>query len=107
MQNLNQQEQNLGRIFNTRIGRIHVTHLFGYEAKLPNLKLKARPKQLLGYLSLDILFPPPPTNWNFIHLVIDTYLNWGTTKGYLWVCAGNTKGGSITVQLTSCLTCLY
>jgi hypothetical protein len=28
-----------------------------YEAKLPNLKLKTRPKQLLGSLSIDIAHP--------------------------------------------------
>ncbi len=28
--------------------------------KLPNLKLKTRPKQLLGSLTLDIVLPPPP-----------------------------------------------
>ena len=32
-------------------------HLFGSEAKLTTLKLKIRPKQLLGSLTLDALLP--------------------------------------------------
>jgi hypothetical protein len=34
-----------------------VMHLFCYEAKQPNLKLKTRPKQLLGYLPLAFALP--------------------------------------------------
>ncbi len=33
-------------------------HFLWYGAKLPNLKLKTQPKQLLGSLPLDIAFPP-------------------------------------------------
>ncbi len=32
-------------------------HLLGSKAKLPNLELKILPKQLLGYLLLDIPLP--------------------------------------------------
>jgi hypothetical protein len=49
--------QNLGRVFNYTSDRMFVMHLFGYEAKLPNLKLKTRPKQLLGYLPLVFALP--------------------------------------------------
>jgi hypothetical protein len=46
--------QNLGRVFNSRSGCMCAMHLCYYEAKLPNLKLKTWPKQLLG--SLPITF---------------------------------------------------
>ncbi len=49
--------RNLGRIFNYRSDRMFIMHLFGYEAKQPNLNLKTRPKQLLGYLSLAFALP--------------------------------------------------
>jgi len=49
--------QNLGRVFNFRSGHLHVAHLWCYQVKLPNLKLKTRPKQPLGYLPLDFAFP--------------------------------------------------
>jgi hypothetical protein len=49
--------QNLGRVCNFRSGRVHAMHLHCYGVKLPNLKLKTRPKQLLGYLPLDIALP--------------------------------------------------
>jgi hypothetical protein len=51
--------QNLGRVFNFRNGRVHVVHFLCYVVKLPNLKLKTQPKQLLGYLPLDIVLPEP------------------------------------------------
>jgi hypothetical protein len=40
--------QNLGRVFNSRSGRVHALQLHFSETKQPNLKLKTRPKQLLG-----------------------------------------------------------
>ncbi len=49
--------RNLGRVFNFRNGRVHVVHLLCNRVKLPILKLKIRPKQLLGSLPLDIVFP--------------------------------------------------
>jgi hypothetical protein len=49
--------QNLGRVFNFRSGCVHAMRLFCYRVKLPNLKLKTRPKQLLGPLPLDIALP--------------------------------------------------
>jgi hypothetical protein len=36
--------RNLGQDFNYRSDRMFVMHLFGYEAKQPNLKLKTWPK---------------------------------------------------------------
>jgi hypothetical protein len=45
--------QNLGRVFNFRSGCLHSAHLRRHQVKLPNLKLKTRPKQLLGSLPLD------------------------------------------------------
>jgi len=49
--------QNLGRVFNFRYGRVHAVHLLCYGVKLPNLKLKTLPKQLLGSLLLDVVLP--------------------------------------------------
>jgi hypothetical protein len=40
-----------------RNGHVHVVHFLCYGVKLPNLKLKTRPKQLLGSLLLDITLP--------------------------------------------------
>jgi hypothetical protein len=47
----------LGQDFNFRHGRLHSVHFLCYGVKLPNLKLKTRPKQLLDYLPLDIALP--------------------------------------------------
>ncbi len=49
--------QNLGRVFNSRSGRVHAIHSCCYWARLPDLKLKTWPKQLLGSLPLDIALP--------------------------------------------------
>jgi hypothetical protein len=49
--------QNLGRVFNSRRGCVHAKRLHCFETKLPNLKLKTWPKQLLGSLLLDIALP--------------------------------------------------
>jgi hypothetical protein len=49
--------QNLGRVFNSRSGRVHALQLHFSETKQPNLKLKTRPKQLLGSLPLVIALP--------------------------------------------------
>jgi hypothetical protein len=38
-------------------GRFHAAHLWVFLLKLPNLKLKTWPKQLLGSLPLDIALP--------------------------------------------------
>jgi hypothetical protein len=44
--------QNLGHVFNSKVGCI-----CAYEAKQPNLKLKTRPKQQLGSLPLPFALP--------------------------------------------------
>jgi hypothetical protein len=49
--------QNLGQVFNFKNGRVNAMHFLCRRLKLPNLKLKARPKQLLGSLLLDIALP--------------------------------------------------
>jgi hypothetical protein len=46
--------RNLGRVFSFTSGRVHALRLYFIETKLPNLKLKARAKQLLGSITLDI-----------------------------------------------------
>jgi hypothetical protein len=49
--------QNLGRVFNFRFGHLHAEHFWCYQVKLPNLKLKTRPKQLQVSLPLVIALP--------------------------------------------------
>jgi hypothetical protein len=49
--------QNLGQVFNFRNGCVHAAHLHCCRVKLPNLKLKTRPKQRLRSLPLDIMLP--------------------------------------------------
>ncbi len=44
-------------MFNSGIGCVIANQLCCYEVKLPNLKLKLLPKQLLGSLPLDIVIP--------------------------------------------------
>jgi hypothetical protein len=46
--------QNQGRVFNSRSGRVCASQLPCFETKRPNLELKARPKQLVGSLPIDI-----------------------------------------------------
>jgi hypothetical protein len=45
----------LGQVFNFRSGCMHTMHLLPSVAMQPNLKLKTRPKQLLGSLPLVIV----------------------------------------------------
>ncbi len=49
--------RNLGRVFNSRSGCINAMHLCCYEAKQPKVKLKTRPKQLLGSLPIAFVLP--------------------------------------------------
>ena len=49
--------QNLGRVFNFSNGCVHATQLYFFETKLPSLKLKTRPEQLLCSLPLVIALP--------------------------------------------------
>jgi hypothetical protein len=42
--------QNLGRVFNSRLGRACIGHAIVHITKQPNLKLKTQPKQLSGSL---------------------------------------------------------
>jgi hypothetical protein len=54
MDRLELSQQNLGRVFNFRRGCVHAAHSFCLEAKGPSLEL---PKQLLGFLVLEIVNP--------------------------------------------------
>jgi hypothetical protein len=47
-----EQGQNLDQVFNSRQGCACVSHGITQLTKLPNLKLKTQPKQLLGCLLL-------------------------------------------------------
>jgi hypothetical protein len=49
--------RNLGRVFNFRFGHLQAEHFRRCQVKLPNLKFKTRPKQLLGSLLLVITLP--------------------------------------------------
>jgi hypothetical protein len=49
--------QNLSGVFNIRSGHLHAAVFLVSSVKLPNLQLKTRPKQLLGYLPLYIALP--------------------------------------------------
>jgi hypothetical protein len=49
--------QNAGRVFNFRSGHLYAEHFWCFQVKLPNLKLKTRPKQLWGSLPLVIALP--------------------------------------------------
>jgi hypothetical protein len=44
--------RNMGRVFNSRLGRACIGHAIVHITKQPYLKLKTRPKQLLGFLPL-------------------------------------------------------
>ncbi len=44
--------QNIGRVLNSRLCRACIGHTIVHITKQPNLKLKTRPKKLLGYLPL-------------------------------------------------------
>jgi hypothetical protein len=47
--------KNIGWVFNSKRGCMYPMHLYSYEAKLTNLKLKTWPKQLLGSIRLYIM----------------------------------------------------
>jgi hypothetical protein len=49
--------QNLARVFNFRSGHLHAAHLWCFQVKVSNLKLKTQPKQLPGSPLLDIALP--------------------------------------------------
>jgi len=47
----------LGRVFNSRLGHACKGHAIVHIRKQPNLKLKTRPKQLLGSLRINLFAP--------------------------------------------------
>ncbi len=49
--------QNLGRVFNSRLGRACICCAIAYITKRPNLKLKTRPEQLLVSHLLAFVLP--------------------------------------------------
>jgi hypothetical protein len=53
--------QNQGRVFNSRLSRACIGYAIVHITKQPNLKLKTRPKQLLGSLPLAFALPA----WTF------------------------------------------
>jgi hypothetical protein len=46
--------QNMDQVFNFKSVYLHAGHLCCYQVKLPNLKLKIWPKQLLGSFPFDV-----------------------------------------------------
>ncbi len=78
--------QNLGWVFNFRYGHLHGEHFWYYQVKLPNLKWKTRPKQLLGSLPLVIALPGP-NNVPFKRSTIGSWLTlkyYKAVKAYWW-----------------------
>jgi hypothetical protein len=61
---------NLGQVFNFRSGHLHAAHKGCYISKLPNLKLKTQPKQLLSSLPLDIGLTMLSLLGIFYHIII-------------------------------------
>ncbi len=57
MDKLQPTRQNLCRVFNFRSGHLHAATFLVLPVKLPNLQLKTRLKQLIGYLPLDSPLP--------------------------------------------------
>ncbi len=48
---------NLGRVYNSKLRHSSECHAIAYITEWPNLKLKTRPKQLLGSLPLSFTLP--------------------------------------------------
>ncbi len=67
---------NPGRVFNSRSDWKFVMHFFCSEAKQPNLKMKTRPKQLLGSLPS---FRAPRID--AITTMLHNFFSWWRTKG--------------------------
>ncbi len=68
--------QNLGRVFNFRSGHLHAAAFLVSSVKLPNLKLKTRPKQLLGPLPL-VVVPPGDVYHKVLHCTSEgKSINW-------------------------------
>ncbi len=57
MDKLKLTRQNLGRVFNSRLGRAFIGHAIVQTTKQPDLKLKTQAKQLLGSLQLAFTLP--------------------------------------------------
>jgi hypothetical protein len=51
--------QNLGRVYYFRHGCVRAVHFLCLGVKPPNLKMKTRPKQVLGSFQLDVVLPAP------------------------------------------------
>jgi hypothetical protein len=71
MDKLKQTGQNLGRVLNSRLGNASIHCAIVCITKGPNLKLKTRPKQLLGSLPLVFAFPghTPATDYYSLNVV--------------------------------------
>jgi len=65
--------RNLGRVFNCRLGRACIGHAIVHVTKQPNLKLKTRPKQLLGSLPLAFACAPCQFSLNFSRTLYDPH----------------------------------
>jgi len=67
--------RNLGRVFNIRRSHLHAATFLVLSVQLPNLQLKTWPKQLLGYLLLDIAHPAPTLLNHTVTLLAPTMLD--------------------------------
>ncbi len=76
--NFNLTRQNLGRVLIFRSGCMCAMHLFCQEAKQPNLKLKARSKQLLGSLLMIAFVLPMSAQGRKLE-----YFKWATNNIFI------------------------
>ncbi len=67
--------QNLGRVLNSRLGRACICRAIAYMTKRPNLKLKTRRKQLLGFLPLAFAHPELPVTLTLAVIALATLGN--------------------------------
>jgi hypothetical protein len=70
--------QNLGWVFNFWNGCKHAVHFLCYRVKLPKVKLKTRPKHLLGSLPLIIALP------SLIHLTVSNMIHQAKPFSNFW-----------------------
>ncbi len=75
--------QNLGRVFILRSGHLHSANLWCYEEKLPNLKWKTWPKQLLGSLPLDVTLPVTSNKLGLLLIILKTHKHYNYLQSVL------------------------
>ncbi len=99
--------QNLGWVFNSRLGRVCICHAITCITKRPSLKLKTQLKQLLGYFPLAFALPTPAQflllNKKTKALQIATLTKWCSTRT-MWQ-KMNTKSITTLVHVLNLFFC--